>query len=214
MRIGLTEENLRKSFKEFDLIKAKDKIKGGKADNMSCDDIAKKHGVSIDTIKKQIDAGEAHEMEHTDNRSLAREIARDHLFESPTYYTDLKKIEKGGKTGYYKDSSENRKKGRVGKKYSKDEEVDRPEKEQVYFDTYGEAIDHVHNVVSKKFKIDDDEWFVQMGSGGKPGRGKTKSGIIELRDKKTDKPTKGALSIQVYNMDKDRNSFELNWYIN
>ncbi len=37
------------------------------------------------------------ELEHTDNPSMAAEIAKDHLTEDPDYYTKLKKIEEGMK---------------------------------------------------------------------------------------------------------------------
>ena len=80
-------------FKKY--IKENDKIKGGKADKMSVDDIAKKHGVSVEQIEKQIEMGIKVEMEHVDSRELAAEIARDHLDEIPDYYTRLKKMEKG-----------------------------------------------------------------------------------------------------------------------
>jgi hypothetical protein len=33
------------------------------------------------------------EMEHTDDSNVAEQIARDHLAENPTYYTDLKNCE-------------------------------------------------------------------------------------------------------------------------
>lgn len=33
------------------------------------------------------------EMEHTDDPKVAEKIARDHLAENPTYYTDLKNCE-------------------------------------------------------------------------------------------------------------------------
>jgi hypothetical protein len=33
------------------------------------------------------------EMEHTDDPKIAEQIARDHLAENPTYYTDLKRCE-------------------------------------------------------------------------------------------------------------------------
>lgn len=74
-----------------------DKIKGGKADKMSINSIAKKHEVSKSSIEKQIDMGEKIEMEHVDDEVLAKEIAMDHLEEIPDYYTRLKKMEKEAK---------------------------------------------------------------------------------------------------------------------
>ena len=39
------------------------------------------------------------EMEHTDSKEKAKEIAMDHLWEDPTYYTKLKKVEAKEMTG-------------------------------------------------------------------------------------------------------------------
>lgn len=54
-------------------------------------EIAKKHGVSQETIEKQLEIGVGVEHEHTKNTALAREIALDHIGERPDYYTRLKK---------------------------------------------------------------------------------------------------------------------------
>ena len=43
--------------------------------------------------KKYIKKGIKIEMEHTNQVSVAKEIAMDHLYEDPNYYTKLKKIE-------------------------------------------------------------------------------------------------------------------------
>lgn len=74
-----------------------DKIKGGKADSLSIEDIAKKHNVTIDSIKAQIEMGKKIEMEHVNDSDLAKEIAMDHLEEIPDYYTRLNKMEKEAK---------------------------------------------------------------------------------------------------------------------
>lgn len=74
----------------------KNQIKGGKADKMSCEDIAKKHSVFVGTIKKQLEMGIKVEREHTNNDAKAKEIAMDHLAEFPDYYTRLHKMEKQG----------------------------------------------------------------------------------------------------------------------
>jgi hypothetical protein len=71
----------------------KEKIKGGLADNLTCEDIAKKHKVDLSKIKKEFIMGVKVEMEHTDDKDKAEEIAKDHLYESPNYYTELKKME-------------------------------------------------------------------------------------------------------------------------
>lgn len=59
-----------------------DKLKGGKADNLP------------DSYfnKKQLEIGIKVEREHTNDIKLAKEIAKDHLFEDPKYYIKLKRI--------------------------------------------------------------------------------------------------------------------------
>ena len=75
----------------------KDMIKGGKSDKLSMEDIARKHSVFVGTIQKQIEMGMKVEMEHTNNKKKAREIAMDHLSEFPDYYTRLDSMEKKAK---------------------------------------------------------------------------------------------------------------------
>jgi predicted DNA-binding protein YlxM (UPF0122 family) len=70
------------------------KILNGLAKNKSTEDIAKKHKVSKKKIEDQIKQGTSVEKEHTKNKTVAKTIAKDHVFEKPKYYTDLKKIEK------------------------------------------------------------------------------------------------------------------------
>jgi len=71
-----------------------DKIKGGKSNGMSIEDIAKKHKMDVDLLKIQLEKGIKVEMEHTSDKDLAEEIAKDHLFEFPDYYIKLAKMEK------------------------------------------------------------------------------------------------------------------------
>jgi hypothetical protein len=63
-----------------------DRLPGGLAD--------KKKPRQFDA--KSLAAGIRVEMEHTDDRAIAREIAMDHLTEDPKYYQKLKMVEKGG----------------------------------------------------------------------------------------------------------------------
>ena len=72
-----------------------DKIAGGLAAGMTLNDIAEKHGVSIDMLVAEFKKGIGVEMEHTTDREVAKEIALDHLFEDPKYYTKLIDMEKG-----------------------------------------------------------------------------------------------------------------------
>ena len=55
--------------------------------------LAKRHGVSIEVINKQVDKGTRAEMEHTTDVNKAREIALDHILEMPDYYDRLEKME-------------------------------------------------------------------------------------------------------------------------
>jgi hypothetical protein len=58
------------------------------------EDISKKHKVSLDTLKKQLEKGMKIEMEHTTDRGEAEIIALQHLDEIPDYYDRLIKMEK------------------------------------------------------------------------------------------------------------------------
>ena len=69
-------------------------ILNGLAKGKSPRDLADKHNVSLEHINKQIEKGIEVELEHTQDKSVAEEIAMDHLFEDPDYYTKLKSIEK------------------------------------------------------------------------------------------------------------------------
>lgn len=57
-----------------------DRLHGGKADRRSPSDFE----------PEELRMGIRHELEHTDDRAIAREIAMDHLAEDPHYYSDLK----------------------------------------------------------------------------------------------------------------------------
>ena len=59
--------------------------------------IAKKHGVDVSFIQKQLEMGEPIEHEHTKDHDLAKDIALQHLGEIPDYYTRLKKMEADAK---------------------------------------------------------------------------------------------------------------------
>ena len=68
-------------------------IPGGLAKGLTLNDIAEKHGVSVDIMVAQFKKGISVEMEHTTDREIAKEIVLDHLFEDPKYYDKLAKIE-------------------------------------------------------------------------------------------------------------------------
>ena len=85
---------------------SEEKLKGGKADNKTFEDLVKKnmkhgkpYGDVESMLKKQLNKGMKVEMEHTNDKKKAKEIAMDHLFEDPKYYDKLQKIESKEATG-------------------------------------------------------------------------------------------------------------------
>jgi len=83
-----------------------EKIPGGLAKGKTLKDIAKMHSKGkmkgdiedvFKDLKKELVKGVKTELEHTDILKIAMEIAKDHLYEDPRYYTNLSKIE--GKEG-------------------------------------------------------------------------------------------------------------------
>jgi hypothetical protein len=79
-----------------------EELEGGLSDNKTLKDIFKKHkktGISYESLKKQLEMGLKVEKEHTKKEKRAEEIAMDHLWEDPKYYTKLKKIEGNEATG-------------------------------------------------------------------------------------------------------------------
>ena len=71
-------------------------VLNGLAKGDTLEDLAKKHGVSIEELQQELYRGIKVEHEHTGNEPTARKIAMDHLFEDPKNYTNLAKIEKKG----------------------------------------------------------------------------------------------------------------------
>jgi hypothetical protein len=77
-------------------------------DFKSIDEIAKKHKVSIEFLKKQLEFGIKIEHEHTSNSKVAKTIALQHLGEFPDYYSHLKSLEHTAKTDNKLNQLENR----------------------------------------------------------------------------------------------------------
>lgn len=82
-----------------------DKLKNGLSDKKTLRDLVLKHtkkgskGEMLRHLETQLSMGTKVETEHTNNKSTAKEIAMDHLWEDPNYYTKLKKIETKESTG-------------------------------------------------------------------------------------------------------------------
>ena len=91
---------------------SKDQLQGGLADNKTIEDIAKEQNENIEFAREQLKKGIAVEMEHTDNKEIAKEIALDHLSESVNYYIELEKMEnklEGGGSENIKENTERKK---------------------------------------------------------------------------------------------------------
>ncbi len=67
----------------FKKIFKKSRIKGGIADDRP----------DSSFNQKELNDGIIIELEHTDDKELSKDIAKDHLEEFPNYYTELKKME-------------------------------------------------------------------------------------------------------------------------
>lgn len=79
--------------KKAELNESNKKVKGGLADALSVKDIAKKFGVPESKIQHELKMGVKVELEHTKDKTIAKDIAMDHLAEMPDYYTRLNKLE-------------------------------------------------------------------------------------------------------------------------
>ena len=84
-------------------IKIMEYISGGMAEGMTVEDIAKKHGVDVSVINKQIKMGIKIEHEHSPDDNVAAEISKDHLTETPFYYDYLEEMESEFKENYKED---------------------------------------------------------------------------------------------------------------
>ena|SRR3990167_5266349 len=82
----LAQVEMFKAMKEND--SCKDRLSGGRADKKDPEDFD----------SDQLARGTVHEMEHTDDPRLAKEIATDHLAEITDYYDKIEAIEKRQKT--------------------------------------------------------------------------------------------------------------------
>lgn len=60
----------------------------------SPEEIIARHKMDSADFYSQLDKGISVEKEHTDNEAEAREIALDHLYELPDYYTRLERMER------------------------------------------------------------------------------------------------------------------------
>lgn len=88
-------EPVKKAYvQDDDLLKHGAELPVGRlAKGMTLEDIAKHHNLKVSQLQKQLELGIKTEMEHTYDKKIAEAIAKDHIFESPTYYSDLVQME-------------------------------------------------------------------------------------------------------------------------
>lgn len=145
-----------------------EKLRGGKADNLSVSDIAKKTNSTVPKIKSVLKQGTKVEKEHTTDPKIAKEIAKDHTVESPKYYKELNKMEKKIEAKECVDASSS---GSVESSLKKMPVIKRPK------------INTIHNFSpsAKQEEIDEvtDSSVSASGSydAAFPGSGKNKLGI-------------------------------------
>ena len=97
------------SMRYMELRKGTTHLEGGLSDGKnSVEDLAAYHGVSVKFMQDQVKAGTSVEYEHTNDESVAKKIATDHLMENPHYYEALAEMEEkleGEKTRKSEDDS-------------------------------------------------------------------------------------------------------------
>jgi hypothetical protein len=89
--------------------------------------------------------------------------------------------------------------------------TERKQNYQIYHNSYSSAVQHGREHAEKQgFEVSEDDWWHKVSTGPKkPSEGKTNS--IRIPVSKAGKPTKKALSMQVFGMPSGK--YELNMYI-
>lgn len=83
------------------------KLLGALINGESLSPLGKHKDVSDDKFdSEELARGIEVELEHTDDKNIAKEVAKDHLTELPNYYTLLDKMEAEGKKALEKESCE------------------------------------------------------------------------------------------------------------
>ena len=121
----------------------------------SVDEIAKKHGVPVALIKRQLKRGQEVEKEHVKVKKLANEIARDHLAEIPDYYTRLDKMEKGAEDAVHEHDVP-----------SKDAMPDQRSTYDQLKDLHQMAIEAKMYDAADWLKLQLDRWFTEINENG------------------------------------------------
>lgn len=157
-------------------------LKKNSIKNKTFDDIVKKNlrkGSDVESIKEKVKSsivkGTKVEMEHTNNKEVAKKIAMDHLFEDLEYYEKLKKIESkeatsSGSSGSFAPPLTTTKEKldeimRVGEHERAEDvlkmvkEFDRDLHRQILYkmmDAYAESFEGISDLVSRSEKVPDE----------------------------------------------------------
>ena len=135
--------------------------------------IAMKHRLDVSFIKKQLDMGAPIEHEHTKDKTLAVDIALQHLDEIPDYYTRLKKMETSAKKEHknFKDVNENVTiEDANGNTFLEVIDLIKPEKMKGISEGTKSGDSSLHDWFSKSKSKDGKPGWVQLGGkyAGKP----------------------------------------------
>lgn len=89
------EDGWKEMINEIENFINKEKFNNGGhlSEGMSLEDIAKKHGVTLEELDKQVEIGMEDESIHAGDYKDHFNIVKDHLAESPTFYTDEQKAQ-------------------------------------------------------------------------------------------------------------------------
>lgn len=81
-------EHLENPVPETDEKEDEKELVGGASEGATLEDIADKHSIPVEYFYKILEPAIKIEMEHTNERTVAEQIVKDHLSESPVYYSE------------------------------------------------------------------------------------------------------------------------------
>ena len=149
-------------------------LQGGASKPPTLPAVAKRHGITDEatllSLSKQLELGVAVESEHADNKGIAEEIALDHLWEDPEYYTKLIKaglVDEPSALSLYKEMSKDNGEGEGLKEsyYDGDadfyREIDYVDDEQLFDFFIGLPFFTILTPKRQEDKVKADKWVVR-----------------------------------------------------
>jgi hypothetical protein len=150
-------------------------LQGGASKPPTLPAVAKRHGISDEATllslkNKQLELGVAVESEHADNKGIAEEIALDHLWEDPAYYTKLVKaglVDEPSALSLYKEMSKDKGEGEGLKESYYDgepdlyREIDYDDDEQLFELFIGIPLFTILTPKRPQDKLKADKWVVR-----------------------------------------------------